>query len=545
MSSQVDKAKQQELMTFIKYILFACLFFLTTGILLAQTADSDVIELEQADALVGSSANGKDLRKVIGNVRFRQKGAVMTCDSAYQYVESNTLEAFGNVRIVQGDTVTITGNKALYNGNTREAKMRGNVVLVDKTMTLYTEELDYNMKTNLAYYYTGGRIIDGENVLVSQQGYYDTRSKLFSFKKDVNLTNPQYTLTSDTLQYHSVSKIAYFKGPTKIVGKSGDLYTVNGTYNTLTQQSRFIGRTTIDYDKYTLTGDSVYYDKKKDIGIARINVELVAKEDSTIIEGDIGTYDGIKGISKVYGRPVMKNIVSGDTLFLTADTLVSVDDTAKRSRKLFAYHNVKIFKSDLQGKCDSLLYNFTDSTIYFYRNPILWSSGNQMLADSIHIQMANNRISKMFLKTNSFVISQDSLKNFNQIKGRRMTAYFSENKVSSVFVDGNAESLYFALDEGDSLLMGMNKMLCSKMDIRFKDNKANTIRALTTPDAVFIPPHEIQEPDKRLKGFTWRIDEKPQRTDVQVRNQLPQFKPVKKQEPGKKQDILGRSNLKR
>jgi lipopolysaccharide export system protein LptA len=342
-----------------------------------------------------------------------------------------------------------------------------------------------------------------------------------------------------------VSKVAYFKGPTKIVGKSGDLYTVNGTYNTITQQSRFIGRTTIDYDKYTLTGDSVYYDKKKEIGIARINVELVAKEDSTIIEGDIGTYDGKKGISKVYGKPVMKNIVSGDTLFLTADTLISVDDTAKRSRKLYAYHNVKIFKSDLQGKCDSLLYNFTDSTIYFYRNPVLWNSGNQMLADSIHIQMANNKISKMFLKTNSFVISQDSINNFNQIKGRRMTAYFADNKVSSVFVDGNAESLYFALDEGDSLLMGMNKMLCSKMNIRFKDNKVNTIKAITTPDAVFIPPHEIQEPDRRLKGFIWRINERPKKADVQVRKQLPDFKPVKKKEPDKKQDIIGRSNLKR
>jgi lipopolysaccharide export system protein LptA len=462
------------------------------------------------------------------------------------------------VRIVQGDTVTITGNKAFYDGNTREAKMRGNVVLVDPTMTLYTEELDYNMKTNLAYYYTGGRIIDGENVLVSQQGYYDTKSKFFFFKKDVNLTNPQYNLTSDTLQYHSVSKIAYFKGPTKIVGKSGTLYAIDGKYNTITQQSTFIGRTTIDYDKYTLTGDSVYYDKKKDLGIARINVELVAKEDSTIIEGDIGTYDGIKGISKVYGRPVMKSISSGDTLFLTADTLISVDDTIMKSRKLFAYHNVKIFRTDLQGKCDSLIYNFTDSTIYFYRNPVLWNSGNQMLADSIHIQMANNKISKMFMRTNSFVISEDSIKNFNQIKGRRMTANFADNKVTSVFVDGNAESLYFALDEGDTIMMGMNRMLCSKMEIRFKDNKANTIRALTTPDAVFIPPHEIEEPDRRLKGFSWRINERPAKADVQIRGKvLPEMKPlkelkpvkdikpVKKKDPEKKQDILGRSNPKR
>jgi lipopolysaccharide export system protein LptA len=533
-------------MKFIKYIAFVCFLLLPAGLLFAQTGEPDIVELEQADSLLGGTPkNGQEVRRVIGNVRFRQKGAVMTCDSAYQYVASNTLEAFGNVRIVQGDTLTVTGNKAFYDGNTRVAQMRGNVVLVDKTMTLYTEELDYNMNTSLAYYYTGGRIVDGENVLVSKQGYYDTKSKFLFFKEDVNLTNPEYSLTSDTLQYHTVSKVAYFKGPTKIVGKSGDLYTTNGTYNTVSQQSTFIGRTTIDYDKYTLTGDSVYYDKVKERGIARINVELVAKEDSTIIEGDIGTYDGIKGISKVYGRPVMKNIASGDTLFMTADTLVSVDDTARNSRKLFAYNNVKIFKSDLQGKCDSLLYNFTDSTIYFYRNPVLWSSGNQLLADSIHIQMADNKISRMYLRTNSFVISQDSINNFNQIKGRRMTTYFTDSKVSSVFVDGNAESLYFALDEGDTVLIGMNKMLCSKMDIRFKDNKANIIKALTTPDAVFIPPHEIQEPDKRLKGFMWRIEERPQKKDVLIRDQALFLKPVKKQAPEKPQDILGRSNLKK
>ncbi|MDO1445339.1 OstA-like protein [Rhodocytophaga aerolata] len=534
-------------MKFIYYIiLVSCCLLLPAGCLFAQTDEPDMVELEQADSLLGGTPkNGQEVRRVIGHVRFRQKGAVMTCDSAYQYVATNTLEAFGNVRIVQGDTLTVTGNKAFYDGNTRVAQMRGNVVLVDKTMTLYTEELDYNMNTSLAYYYTGGRIIDGENVLVSKQGYYNTKSKLLFFKEEVNLTNPEYSLNSDTLQYHTVTKVAYFKGPTKIVGKSGDLYTTNGTYNTVSQQSTFIGRTTIDYDKYTLTGDSVYYDKLKEIGIARMNVELVAKEDSTVIEGDIGTYNGIKGISKVYGRPVMKNIAAGDTLYMTADTLVSIDDTVKKSRKLFAYNNVKIFKSDLQGKCDSLLYNFTDSTIYFYRNPVLWSSGNQLLADSIHIQMANNKISRMYLRTNSFVVSQDSIKNFNQIKGRRMTTYFTDNKVSSVFVDGNAESLYFALDEGDSVLIGMNKMLCSKMDIRFKDNKANTIKALTTPDAVFIPPHEIEEPDRRLKGFRWRIEERPLKSEVLIRNQPSPLKPVKKQTVEKPQDILGRSNPRR
>jgi lipopolysaccharide export system protein LptA len=483
--------------------------------LFAQTEEK--VFLERADELVGESEKG--IKKVIGNVVFRQKGTVLYCDSAYQDVAANALETFGHVRIVQGDSVTITGDKGYYDGNTRQAKMRGNVVLVDKTMTLYTEQLDYDMNASLAYYFGGGRIIDGENTLTSQKGYYDTRTKLFSFKEDVKLINPQYTLDSDTLQYSSTSKIAYFKGPTDITSKTGKLFTTNGQYNTISQASNFTARTTIDYDKYTLTGDSVYYDKQNEYGLARRNVVLFAKEDSTVVEGDIGRYNGKTGISKVYGNAVMKNIVSGDTLYLTADTLVSVDDTVNKTRRLFAYHDVKIFKSDLQGKCDSLLYNFTDSTIYFFRDPVLWTTGNQMLADSIHIQMANNKLDKMFLKTNAFVISEDTLVNYNQLKGRSMTAYFNkDSKIDRVFVDGNAESLYFALGEGDTLLMGMNKMECAKMLIRFSENKVSTIKAITTPDAVFIPPHEIEEPARRLKGFAWRKEERPVRADVLVRN---------------------------
>jgi hypothetical protein len=134
--------------------------------------------------------------------------------------------------------------------------------------------------------------------------------------------------------------------------------------------------------------------------------------------------------------------------------------------------------------------------------------------------MANNKIDKMYLKSNAFVISQDTIQNFNQLKGRSMTAYFNAaSKLDRIHVDGNGESIYFALDEEDNTMMGMNKMLCGRMVIKFLDNKVSTIRAITTPDAVFTPPHEIEEPSKRLKGFSWRIEEKPKRVDVMVRNQ--------------------------
>jgi lipopolysaccharide export system protein LptA len=95
---------------------------------------------------------------------------------------------------------------------------------------------------------------------------------------------------------------------------------------------------------------------------------------------------------------------------------------------MFAYNHVKIFKSDLQGKCDSLVYNYTDSTIYFYRDPVLWNERSQLTADTINIQLANNKINRMYLRTNSFVISQDTLLQYNQVKGRQMTAFFKRQK---------------------------------------------------------------------------------------------------------------------
>lgn len=493
-------------------------FIFLAHVSIAQTGDRIELIEPAPDYLIGTRKDGKEVRKLIGNVHFRQKATLLSCDSAYQNIAENTLETFGNVKIVQGDTLTITGNYGTYDGKTKFANMRGNVVLVDSTMTLYTEQLDYDMTKSLAFYPDSGRIVDGENILTSRQGYYDTRSKFFFFKDDVVLINPQYTLKSDTLQYNSLSKIAYFKGPTEIIEKTGTLYATDGQYNTISQASIFRGRTRIDYGKYTLTGDSVYYDKLNEIGLARWNVVLEAKEDSTIIEGDVGRYFGRQGISKVYGNALMKNIVSSDTLFLTADTLVSVDDSVKQTRKVFAYNKVKIFKSDLQSKCDSLLYNFSDSTIYFYRDPVLWSNENQMLGDSVHVQLANGKVDRLFMKSNAFVINQDTLKNFNQLKGRTMVAYFKTSKLDQVHVNGNGESLYFALDDNDTTMLGMNKMECGRMTIVFKESKVSTIKAYNNPDALFIPPHEIEEPVKRLKGFNWRIAERPKKKDVLVRN---------------------------
>ncbi|UII27438.1 hypothetical protein LVD15_03125 [Fulvivirga maritima] len=210
----------------------------------------------------------------------------------------------------------------------------------------------------------------------------------------------------------------------------------------------------------------------------------------------------------------MKKVMQKDTLYLKADTLVAIENEDPAKKRLLAYKNVKIFKPDLRGVSDSLAYFTSDSTIYFYDDPVLWSGGSQIEADSINAVLANGSIERLNMNENSFVISEDSISNYNQIKGRSMVAYFKEGSIKKVDVNGNAESLFFALDETDSYLMGMNKITCSFMIINFKLNKVDNLSSYVTPDASFIPPHELEDPERRLKDFKWRISEKPERKDV-------------------------------
>jgi hypothetical protein len=190
---------------------------------------------------------------------------------------------------------------------------------------------------------------------------------------------------------------------------------------------------------------------------------------------------------------------------------------------LLAYNNVRIFKTDMQGVADSIEYRPSDSTIYFYNDPVLWTQGNQMTADSISMLIEHNTISKIFMVDNAFVISSDTLLNYNQIKGRRMRAELADSKINRVYVNGNGESLYFILDDKDHSFMGMNKIICSNITIRFKEGKVNNLSFYVKPDAQFIPPHELKKEDRTLKGFDWKDNLRPAKKDV--------VKPVKT--PGK------------
>jgi lipopolysaccharide export system protein LptA len=484
------------------------------------------LKLKKADKITGVTVNGERFDWVIGNVIFTQNQTTIYCDSAKRNKKSNSIEAFGHVRITDGDSVTVTSRTLIYDGNKRIAHLRKNVVFNKlKTATLYTDFLDFDRAKNKANYFNGGKLVDSTNTLTSVKGYYDIRTNMASFKKDVVGESDDYTLHSDTLQYHTKTKIIYFKDKTTVKDAEGKTATyTSGFYDTRSKLSN-IHKGVIETQSYNMVGESYFLDDKKLFYQAIGNVVMTSKEENMIIYGDRGDYYKSQGITKVFGNCFVAKIDNeSDTLFLTADSLVSIESKDPKKKRLLAYHHVKIFKTDMQGVADSLAYVSVDSMLYFYHNPALWNAGNQMTADTIKILLLKKTINKILMINNSFVASQDSLKNFNQIKGRLMTAHFRVKKIHHVDVQGNGESLYYATEEKEvkdstailkiTFLTGVNKIVCSNMKINFTDGKINNITFMKNPDASFIPPHELTEKDSILPGFVWRGKEKPARKDV-------------------------------
>ncbi|WP_210487228.1 OstA-like protein [Rufibacter aurantiacus] len=480
----------------------------------APTGNGQPVEVS-ASTLQSGRYKGEEVRRLLGNVVMRQGQTTLTSDSAYQYAsDRNKLEVFGNVHITQPG-MDATSATASYDGTRRIANMRGNVTLRDEQMTLTTPSLDYDLNAKRAYYTEVGNIVGPDYTINSQLGTYTSEDKVLTFKKNIKYIGQNAEVVSDTMSYNTVTKVVEFFGPTTIKSPDGTLYANRGTYNTVTRESNFRGNASIKTPDYLIKGEVLTYDKTKEYYTASRNVSMTSIKDTTIITGQTALYWRARGRAKVYGSPVMRTIEKRDTMYLSADTLVSVENVKDKTKKgkLYAYHDVRIFKSDLQGLCDSLTYDQQDSTIYMSRNPRLWANKNQMTADSVILRLRNNTIDQMHMYGNSFAISIDTLDNYNQVKGRRMIARFANGKIRRIDVNGNAESLYFAL-QGDSTTMGMNRAVSSDMRMMFDEGKVQYITFLEQPDAKLIPPHELKDPDKRLKGFIWRSDEKPTRAFV-------------------------------
>ncbi len=482
-------------------IFFALLLF--CNLLLAQKN----VKIINADRFRFEEINGMKIKKLIGDVKLQQEDVFMDCDSAYIYPD-NSIDAFNNIKIKQGDSLTIYSNYLEFDNGIKDAILRKNVSLESGSMIITTEELFYNIRDKVARYYMGATIVDGENTLISKKGFYypDTKTTFFSGK--VSLTNPEFTLTADTLQYNIDSKISYFYDSTVIVSKDNIIYCNAGYYDSKNGKSILYNRAHIVDGAQTLSADSIWYDKKNGTGRAFFDVESKDTAAQTVVRSNYLYFNEKENAVNATDSAYFIYITNDDSLYLGADTLIAIEDTASQKRIIYAFNNVKIYKYDLQGTCDSLIYDEADSMITMYKDPIIWSEENQMTADSITMYLANKELDHIVLKKSAFMINQPHSLLFNQIKGKNIYGYFTKGQLNKLLVEGNGESIYYAKNDSGQYI-GVNKSICSKMWIYMEDEDVDQITFLSKPDATFSPIQQIDPANFILRGFQWRQAERP------------------------------------
>ena len=478
------------------------------------------INLKHADRLIGTGGP-KGYQRLIGNVQFEHQDMIMNCDSAHFFLADNRLDAYGHVFVQQGDSLRMWSDFLTYDGNTRIAVASKNVRLVEADMTLTTDAITYDLANHFAYYTTGGRIVNKDNILTSQNGGYSSDTKTLTFKHNVVLKNPAYEMRCDTLRYTPGPQIAYFLGPTNIKSttNSNYIYCENGFYDTYNDIAQFEENAYIVTNNQTLRGDSIWYDRKNGIGKAFENIEITDTLQKVTIHGDYAIHYENSETSFITGHALLIQQFDNDSLYLHADTLKSVTtrpkdkegkpifDDSLAEKTVLGYHNVSFFKPDMQGKCDSLVWNSADSTMHLFGKPVLWSEESQLTAKTIDIILADGKIIRLDMETDCFIISEEDTTRYNQIKGKKMTGYFADNKLKKIYVEGNGQTLYYAKSE--NTMIGVNRADCSRLMIWIEENEVQTISFYNQPDAQLYPPDELAPSEALLKDFIWRGNERP------------------------------------
>lgn len=447
----------------------------------------------------------KDVQILEGNVEFLYDSIYMSCDTAYNYNQRNFFEAFGNVKMNQGDTLFLYGDYLYYDGDQRLVQVRENVRMENRNVVLLTDSLDYDRVYNLGYYFDGGKLIDSTNVLTSVWGEYSPESKTATFNYDVRLENPQFTLTSDTLIYHTVTKIANIVGPSEIDNGENHIYSESGYYHTNEGFAYLLDRSVLSNQGKTLVGDSVYYDEKLQYGEAFGNVRMNDKENQVMLMGEYCFSDEQTGYAFVTDRAVAVEYSQGDSLFMHGDTLKLVTfhiDTDSMYRQMQAYRKVRFYRTDLQGVCDSLVFNSTDSCLTMYYDPVLWNGPQQLLGEEIKVFMNDSTIDWVHIVNQALTVEEKDSIHYNQVAGTEMKFHFKGKDIHWAEVVGNVQSIFYPEDE-DSVMMGMNFIEASRLDLYRKDGKMERIVFHTQPKGVFTPMMLIDLQKTKLSNFAW------------------------------------------
>ena len=516
---------------FFSIVNFVSIFWFNS--LVAQD-ETKIIEIIQAGGSTQDQQKfpGANILVKKDNIRVHlfHEGALIKSNISYFYPKLNFFKANGNIIFTQGDTLKMTCDYIEYDGTKKLAKAWGSVLLDRGDVELKTDTLYLDRENSEAYYNTFGTILDEQTKLTSNRGIYFMNFKKYRFISDVKIDDPEYKLKSQQLDYFTESKMAFFHGKTSIIGKDYNIYCEIGSYNTKLQKGNFQKNAIILYNNKEIKGDSLYFDNEIDYAAATNNISIIDTLNKSVINGHYGEIFKARDSAIITQRALAVNIVDQDSLYIHADTLVATGPSDKRI--LRGYYDVRIFKSDLRGKSDSIHLNQKTGLIKMLklpltrkenqifsesqknaRNPILWFGKSQMSGDKIFLTSDINtqKLDSLKIIGNSWIIEKDSLseEGFNQIKGVLLDGLFKNGELSEIEIAKNTEVIYYMYSDEDNELIGIDKTTCSRLKMITEDNQIKDITFFVSPDGELLPEKDLPINERKLKGFIWRDEERP------------------------------------
>ncbi len=487
--------------------------FLVVSITFSYAQEKKKIIIENSDFIDMNQTEIPGAIVFTGNVRVLHNGVKINCNKAYHFKDEEYIKAFGNVQINQGDTIFLNSRYAEYDAKIELAFATGEVSMRSPESTLVTDTVYFDKKNQQASYNSFGTIHNKENTLKSKSGRYYVDQKKYKFTTAVTVTNPQSTIKTNHLDFYENSGHAYVFGPSTITSKENVIYTENGFYDTTNDVGKLTKNSKITYDNKIITGDDLYYDRKKNYSRGINNVKITDTVNKVIATGHFAElYRNIetkKDSMILTKKALVKTLVEKDTMFMHGKKIIV--SGPKENRIIRAFNNVRFYKTDMSGKCDSLHSSTKNELTQLIGKPILWNNDNQMTGDVMHL-IGNNKteqLDSLKVVNNAFIIQKDSLSlnGYNQIKGQNLYGKFVDQKLKEIDIIKNAESIYYIYNDKNEFV-GIRKSVCSRINAEMIDNKIETMTGFNNAESNIYPEDEFPENARKLRGFVWRGEER-------------------------------------
>ena len=547
-------------MKYKSFNFITCFLILLGTTLYAQ--DRRKIEIENAPFMTFEESKPDATiltRDNLKQVHIKHQGIEMWCDEAIYYGKQDFIEAYGKVKIKQGDTINMTSKYVEYSGKTQLAFASGDVVLKDPTSIITTDTLYFDRIKQEAFYQNNGKVVrDTTGTITSTIGRYFMKTKKYQFVNNVKLVNPEYIIESNRLDFYSLSGYAFLYGPTTITSKTSVIYCERGFYNTTNDTGYFVKKSKINYNDRVVEGDSLYFDRNKSFASATNNIVITDTLNNTIVKGHYAEVFRAKDSLFITKRALAITLQENDSIFVHSDTLMVTGKPEKRITR--GYYNAKIYKSDLSGKADSIHMNqstgltqlinldrnTTQDAFYKSQKPVLWNIKNQITGDSIHLisNPKTETLDSLKVFNNAFVISKDSLGDgYNQISGKKLFGLFNNNSMSTIDIIKNAETIYYLRNE-ENELVGIDKSKSGAIKIWLTENNIDEMRKYNQIGGKTYPELDFPDNEKILRGFNWRESERPTSVEDLFKDDPPlELKVIKGLDAYTPQDDFFDSNL--